>query len=131
MQVDGKYDISDKLFVYRELARAIETDVVEFKSPVIIDATFSHQAMRNLFSKLANKIAVPLKFIWVWADEKLIRERTNKLREDSEADYNVFLKLRGQVEAVDIPHLKLESTNSNIETMLKKAITYILSYERK
>jgi predicted kinase len=131
LHAGGKYDIADKLFVYRALAAAAETKLNEAQTRVVIDATFSHREMRELFLEVAKKNSVSLRFIWLYADEELIKERTRGPREDSEADYSVYLKIRDEAEPWNMPHLSLESTNNNIETMLSKAITYLFSHETK
>jgi predicted kinase len=127
LRARGKYDIKDKLLIYLELVKVAESKVLNEHLPVIVDATFSHRAMRQPFMQLASKKSLPLKFIWVFADEQLIRKRTGKDREESEADYNVYLKIRDELEPLDIPHLAVESTDENIEAMLRKGVTYIFS----
>ena len=126
----GTYNIEDKLHVYKELASVAESELINSKKRVVIDATFSHQSMRLLFTELATRLSVPLYFIWIYASEKVIRERTQMPREDSEADFEVYKKIRDQFEQITIPCLMLESTDNNIEVMLKKAEDYMF-HERK
>lgn len=127
LRSQGRYDIADKLFVYRELVKVAESKLTVSRNAVVVDATFSNRIMWEMFVHLANKVSAIIKFIWVYADEQLIKERTARMRQDSEADYSVYLKVRDEAESVDFPHLNLQSTNSNIETMLTKAIRYIFS----
>jgi predicted kinase len=131
LKVTGKYRIDDKLHVYHQLASTTEKSLINYQKIVIVDATFSHRSMRDIFTSLAEKLSVPVLFIWVYADENLIRKRLQHPREDSEADYGVFEKIRKQFEPITIPFLSLESTNENIEQMLQKAERYIKADERR
>ena len=126
----GRYNIEDKLHVYKELASLAESELINSKKRVVIDATFYHQSMRLLFTELATRLWVPLYFIWIYANEKVIMKRTQIPREDSEADFEVYKKIRDQFEPITIPCLMLESTDNNIGIMLKKAEDYIFN-ERK
>ena len=123
----GKYDMYDRPLVYRELASLTESKLKETESPIIVDATFTHRSMREIFFELAKRTGVYIKCIWIYAEHKLINARMSFPRKDSEADYSVYLKIRDEAEAWDMPHLALESANDNIERMLTKAITYLLS----
>ena len=124
LNATGKYKFDDKMLVYNELARLSELHVKESRS-VIVDATFSHKSMRDLFTSLAGKLSVPLRFIWVYANEELIRERLQKPREDSEADFAVYQKIRDQFEPINIPAARIESTKNNVESMLRIAKQFI------
>jgi len=129
MSASGKYSFQDKLLVYREMVNQTIRFLDE-KKTVIIDATFYRQVMRDLFFKLSKDKSKPIRFINVIADEELIRERLDKPRRFSEADFSVYEKVREEFEEITIPHLTLQSTNDNITLLLNKAIQYI-SDERK
>jgi len=124
----GKYELRDRMLVYKELAKLAELDVIESQN-VIVDATFSRQDMRDFFTSLADKLSVPLHFIWVYANEELIKERLQQPREDSEADFAVYQKIRDQFEPIDLPFARIESTNDNVESMLKIAEQFIRGNE--
>lgn len=128
MHASGRYSFDDKLTVYREMARRT-AKVIEAKKDVVIDATFYHHTMREMFVKLARLYKVPLFLIVVTADEPLIRQRLQAPREYSEADFSVYEKVRDEFEGIALPHLTLESTDSNVAEMLRKALQYI-KYER-
>lgn len=130
LKATGKYKIDDKVHVYQALAANAE-ESLKSEEMVIVDATFSHQSMRDIFISLAERLSVPLLFIWVCAGEDLIRKRLEQPREDSEANYSVFEKVRKQFEPISLPFLSLESTNENIEHMLAKAEQYIRADERR
>lgn len=120
----GRYSFEERLEVYREMAEYAR-NLLRSKKTVIVDATFEHSRMRNLFFDEAQKLSVSSVFILVYADENLIRERIRAPRPDSEADFGVYEKIRDRFEPITFPHLALQSTNDNIDDMLNRALTYI------
>jgi predicted kinase len=129
MAASGKYARADKLAVYRALALRTE-EALKKNTWVVVDATFSHRVMRNIFLALATRLSVPGVFIWLYADEVLIKQRLSKPRQDSEADYTVYEALRDQCEAIDTPHTALESTSDNIDTLLEIGLNLMRGHER-
>jgi predicted kinase len=127
----GKYTVHDKLSVYLEMKK-MAGDHLSHQKNVIIDATFSRQEMRDIFIGLAKRKAASLLLIWVHAQESVIRDRLMKPRKDSEADFAIYQKIKEEFEPVDMPCLHLESTQTNIEQMLSRALYYLgLSDENK
>ncbi|MEP7107406.1 MAG: AAA family ATPase [Ferruginibacter sp.] len=117
------YSEKEKLSVYdRMLSKLMEAHKPHDK--IILDATFHKREMRNNFTiNIGSNEAIL--FIEVEADEFLIRERLKKTREDSEADFEVYKKLKDEWEPMNEPHLILHSTNDNIEDLLLKTMEYI------
>lgn len=124
----GKYSSADRLSIYREMvtiaARLLPA------TPVIIDATFSKNIMRDLFISLARQQKVSICFMHIVAAEDLIRNRINKSRENSEADFTVYQKIKAEFDTITEDHLTLESTDSNIEFMIEKALEYMTHGEK-
>lgn len=124
LHASGKYSAEDKLVVYKEmLLRTMKA--FDDGHDVVVDATFYHHTMREMFLRLAEGYKQMLLIIEVVADEALIRERLSRPRKYSEADYQVYEKIRDDFEGITMPHLVLESTDDNLEEMLKSAITHI------
>lgn len=124
IEASDKYNVTDKLVVYRHLVELAELFLKQAQS-VIVDATFSHVIMRDAFYRLASKYSVACKFILVYADEKIIKQRLSKPRPDSDADFKVFELLKSQYEPVTTEHLLLQSGDSNFAAMYRKALNYI------
>jgi predicted kinase len=120
----GKYTIGDKLHIYRVMAEEADQVLGQGKS-VIVDATFYKHEMIDLFTKLAKDHASPIRFIKIEADESLVRERLQKRRTDSEADFQVYVKIKDEFEDLDVPHLVIQSEADNIDTMIESALRYI------
>lgn len=122
----GKYRYEDKLAIYVAMAVMAEIALRE-NHAVIIDATFTHQETRSLFSNLAEKLNVPCKIILVHADEETVKKRLSKRREDSEANYDVYKLLKSQYEPLREDHLQLQS--EDFPLMYRKALTYLMKDE--
>ena len=124
MDAMGQYSFEDKLQVYKEMVKILKENLNKYTN-VVVDATFYLSAMRDLFLQLAANRSVPICYILIEASEQLTKERVSQPRKDSEADFAVYKKVKAQYEELTIPHLKLKSTNENIDKMLETAMTYI------
>jgi predicted kinase len=120
----GKYTIGDKLHIYRAMAEETNRVLDEGKS-VIVDATFYKHEMIDLFLALARDRATPIRFIKVEAEEALVRDRLQKQRTDSEADFQVYLKIKSEFDELRVPHVVIQSSVDNVQTMIESAIHYI------
>lgn len=120
----GKYSTEDKMLVYQTMAEKARQIVLTGKD-VVVDGTFYLAATVDLFRKLSSTLATPIVFISIVADEQLIRERLSQVRKDSEADYDVYLKIKEVVEPLEVAHLTLQSGQNNIDDMLSRAKDYI------
>ena len=120
----GQYGPKDKENVYEQMKFLADNALRQGKD-LVLDATFYKKSIRDPFSSLAEKHQISLALIWVEAGEELVRERLSKKREDSEADYEVYLKLKTKFEPPLEPHLKLISGSNNISDMLRQAEKYI------
>ncbi|WP_273565748.1 AAA family ATPase [Maribacter halichondriae] len=115
------YSEKEKSKVYDTMLKEMAVAIGQGKN-LVLDATFHKNATKELFMEKAKE---NLFFIEVRADEKIIKERLKKDRPNSEADYEVHKLIRQQWEPLERPHLILQSTNDNIDDMLKKAIKYL------
>jgi len=119
----ASYSLKEKLMVYEEmLARAVRA--VHEDRHVVLDATFYTNDVRTLFSTALQDLD-KLSFIEVVADHRLIRERLRTEREDSDANYGVYMEIKEEWEPFSNPHLVLMSANDNIDNMLDEAVNYL------
>ncbi len=123
MEARGNYSLSDKFRVYEEMISQAESGIRE-NLPVVVDATFYLRSIRDMFYDLAGNWGIPVFLMEVKAEEPLIKERLQKEREDSEADFAVYKKVKKAFEPIGRPHLILQSTNTNIEKLLEEALQY-------
>ena len=118
------YSEKEKQSVYDALLSSTETNLIHHTS-VVLDATFYKNSLRLPFYNLASQLNCPYSIIYISAEESLIKERTSQIREDSEADYSVYLSLKDLFEPIEKPYLTLQSTNKNIDTLLSTALTFL------
>jgi len=124
MGLRGKYMLNDKTYVYQQMTKAA-LDCIQNKQNAILDATFYLNRFREMIYSLSKDEECPLFLIMVNADEHVIQQRLSVPRKDSEADHQVYLKIKDQFEPLERPFLLLNSTNENLEEILLKANQYI------
>ena len=121
------YSGKEKLSVYDEMLMRMKRLIRENRS-VVIDATFYLDKIRKKFSREESNIF----FIEVKADEQVIIERLKRKRSDSNADFEVYKKIKQQWEPMCEPHLLLQSTDANIGDMLNKAsVSFPLNHDQR
>ncbi|SIN65153.1 AAA family ATPase [Algoriphagus halophilus] len=120
----GSYTREDKMEVYRELCRRTEKLIKEEKS-VVVDATFQLKEYREFIYQLSSRFEVSLSTILVEANESLVKKRLAKPRKRSEANYEVYLKMKGDFDPIRSPYIAITSGESNLESMLRQAMDYI------
>lgn len=120
----GHYEEEAKSMVYQAMLQLMENASKDNQN-VVLDATFNKRRIRNLFKEKARKLHQQLYFIEIIAEEPVIRERLRHKRPDSEADFDVYLKIKKEFEPVDEDHLVLNSDMESINEMLNRAVVYI------
>ena len=118
------YSINEKLSVYSEMLLQMK-EVVKQNKNLVLDATFYKNDIRKKFLDEAVGEEGSVFFIEVKAEESVIRKRLQEKRVDSEADFEVYKKVKKQWEPLHEDHLVLQSTNDNINEMLYKAADYL------
>ncbi len=122
----GQYDQETKKKVYSTLLDRARNAIREGKV-VIIDGTFYRQNLRSRFKQLAASEGVPVHWIELWADIEVIRKRVSKRRAYSEANFEVYQKIKASYEPISDPHLRLQSDNTNREHLIEEIIAYVHS----
>jgi predicted kinase len=117
------YSQEEKLAVYNKMLEQMKETLKLHKS-LVLDATFHKNEIRKKFIDEAKGNDV-IFFIEVKAKPFLIRQRLKKPRTDSEADFEIYKKIKTQWEPLTKEHLTLQSTNDNINEMLKKTADYL------
>jgi predicted kinase len=124
LQQTDKYQEQSKMEVYLEMLKLMET-AIRKQQNTVIDATFYKADIRNLFKQKAERLNSHSYFIEIRADESTIRDRVKKKREESEADFAVYLKVKSVFEPLKEVHLTLYSDQEELDHMLDQALTYI------
>ncbi|MCC7465860.1 MAG: AAA family ATPase [Saprospiraceae bacterium] len=111
----GHYSPEDKKRVYDELLARTD-EALKAGEIVVVDSTFYKKNIREPFERLAELNHVPLKWVEVRADERVLRERLSHPRPDSEADYAIYEKIRDQQEPLPEERLIINSEQETPES---------------
>ncbi|MBP6828173.1 MAG: AAA family ATPase [Saprospiraceae bacterium] len=120
----GQYRPEDKEKVYRTLLERTRELLTEGKK-VVVDSTFFKESIREPFRQVAAECSIPLFWVELRASERIIRERLQTPRPDSEADFEVYQKIRDAYEPIPEPHLVLWSDAASLAEMVVSIHTYM------
>lgn len=120
----GQYDRDAKAAVYDELLKQTE-EYLKNRISVIVDSTFYKEELRKPYKDLSLKYTIPIKWIELKTDEKIIKNRVNKKRKYSEADFEVYLLIKQQWEPLTDHHLILQSDQLSTEKMMHQTLEYL------
>jgi len=120
-ELQGQYDEESKHLVYKLMMEEMSV-FLEDKKDVIIDGTFHRKDYRHQFRDEAETFGQKIFFIHMKASDESVKKRMSIDREHSEADYEVYLKLK---EAFDQDHesqLTFWSDRMKLEEMIEKVL---------
>ena len=120
------YTLDEKMRVYDIMIREMKTAISQ-KEDVVLDATFYKKEIREMFIQAAKGLDEDIIFIEIETDLVTTKERLNRRRKNSEADYPVYLKIKADFEPLEKPHLVLRSKSNNITQMITEAQSYLRS----
>lgn len=124
LQLRGQYDQASKDKVYQALIERTRA-ALERGEQVIVDSTLYLSSLRQEFRNLAKASRTPVCWIEIRASEKVVQERVQQARPYSEADFEVYQKIKAQYEPLPDPHLTLDSDNQNLEQMIQDTLQYL------
>jgi len=119
------YSEQEKVAVYAGMAARAE-DAIRSGRDTIVDATFYLRNERERFAGIAKNASTPVFTIVCRLDERNTERRLGRRRKGgpSDADYEVYLKLKERFEPVEGPHLEVDSSLPKAE-ILKRVIGYL------
>ena len=124
MGMRGRYDITSKTKVYDELISKVSTTLANSQA-VVVDATMYKMALRNRFHRLAVKSNLPIAWIETKAEESIIEQRVAHSRPYSEADYDVYQKIKASYEPLEGNYLTLHTDQLTLVEMISRSVDYI------
>ena len=124
----GQYRAEDKEKVYSTLLERTRKALLEGRE-VVVDSTFYKESIRDPFRSVAAGCGVRLYWVEVRAPERVIRERLQTPRPDSEADFSVYEKIRDAYEPLHEPHLVLWSDETSLAKMAASVHEYVTEGE--
>ncbi len=120
----GNYDEISKQFVYDRLAEVAKTELSKGRD-VIVDGTFHKYERRQMFIKIAKATGHELFLIEIKASGQTVKKRLEKKRKYSDADYEIYKKIKKEFDHEPRNHLVLWSDQENPGEMISKAMVYI------
>jgi predicted kinase len=119
----GAYSPAVKRKVYRTLLQRTEAHLKTGET-VVVDATFYRESLRQAYLKLAERLGARWQWIELSADEGTVRERINRPRPDSEADFAAYQLIKGQYEPLRLCHLHLCTTDTSIDALVQLTLNH-------
>lgn len=120
----GQYGAAAKTMIYEALLRQTAA-LLQSGQSVVVDATFFKSGLRQPFLQLAADAGQAVYWIAVKADEGAIRQRVSKSRPYTEADFEVYKKIKTAYEPLDDAHLVLWSDQFTLDEMVGQALKYL------
>ena len=120
----GQYDEQTKEKVYMELLTQTE-QALQQGGRVVVDATFYKELLRKPYRELGKKYNQRLYWIEVQAAKAVIKERIQKKRAYSEADFKVYQAIKAIYEPLTDKHLVLRSDEQPLGEMVDRAWKYL------
>ena len=107
------YSSEEKRLVYRAMF-LIAGYLLRSGLNVVLDGTFYRRALRKRAYSLAKKTDSPLGIVLTTAPEEVVKRRMARRKQRSfsasDADFEVYKKIRDQFEPLRRPHLKLDTS---------------------
>jgi predicted kinase len=122
--LQGQYDEKTKETVYELLLKEMTAHVSE-KRNVIVDGTFQKRKTRDRFLDKSKQLGQQVFFIEMKAGDETVKQRMKSEREYSEADYQVYLRIKHSFEPMEQAHLVLWSDKEDIDELVKQAKKHI------
>jgi len=121
----GQYDRKTKNLIYKTMQEKAATALKEGQK-VVLDGTFYKKRLRKNYIAFAKKLEKPIKWIELKATEKAIKERVQQKRTYSEADYEVYLKVKAAFEPMHQECLELwNDKDTPMAVLLENAMAYL------
>ena len=121
---DPSYKESDKSKVYDLMFQRVCSELQEGFT-VIVDATFSKGEYRSPYLNYCKEQEIPVRIFLLKAKESVIEERVSNPRPDSDADYQVYKKIKAEFEPCKEPYLSLYTDRYEVDFLIQTAIDYL------
>jgi len=125
MGLRGRYDPRTKKAVYEKMREQAGRQLRAGQS-VLIDGTFYLESLRSAFQELADEAGGDIRWIELKAEEGAIRKRVRAERAYSEADFEVYKKVKALYEPMNRPHLVLWTDQLPLEELVQRAKDFLM-----
>ncbi|RMG23131.1 MAG: hypothetical protein D6730_15115 [Bacteroidetes bacterium] len=114
----GQYDPATKRKIYEEMLD-LAAEALKTHDTVVIDATFSEAYMRHALIHRFDHLNFSISYLLITANEEDIRERLKHRRTYSEANYEVYQKIKASFEPPDFNYICFNSSELSPEEMVE------------
>jgi predicted kinase len=119
----GQYGPEAKQRVYEALlARARQ--LLQAGRDVVMDSVLQREALREPFRRVAAECEAECRWVHLHLHDDTARQRLSHPRPDSEATYEVYVKLRDEWEDIAAPHLSLQADDATLDDLLSAVRAY-------
>ena len=119
-----RYTEAEKAEIYQILLEQAEAYLKEGRD-LVVDGTFSRTSYRNAMRQLAIRTGATLKWIQVKASEEVVQERVGVKRPFSQADFEVYQKIRDAFEPLEENALEIWTDRQAQEESLEQMLQYL------
>lgn len=119
----GKYETTYKELVYSQMKQRLGV-LIDKGKHVIVDTTFYKKSLRDVIIEIAKSRNCKAYFILAIASEDIIKKRISVKRIDSEANYEVYKKIKKQYEPITIDYLEIDTSQDDTNTAIEKIMSY-------
>ncbi len=120
----GQYDSKTKKAVYNKLLEQLQHHLNR-KRTVIVDSTFHSRQSRAPFIDLVHDMNIPYFWVVLKAEDESIEKRMQKKRKYSEANFEVYLKLKHQQDPIEEAHLTFWTDEKKMKEMTARVEHYL------
>jgi predicted kinase len=120
----GQYDEQSKELVYVSLMKEMIRHA-QNNEHVIVDGTFQKKKHRDQFGREARMHARDVYFVEMRASENTIEQRLQGDRAYSEADYEVYQRIKHSFEPMTEPHLILWTDGNDVVKLIQELKIHI------
>ncbi len=117
-----KYSYEEKLLVYKSIL--LLTKYLLKYTNVVVSGTFYKEKIREEFIRVAKDVNKKFYLIECTASEEEIKRRMKKNREYTDADFEVYLKIKGEFEDTKYERLKI-NTEKSLNCCMEEILNYI------
>jgi predicted kinase len=119
-----RYTDEEKGEVYRILLERAEGHL-ENGQDLIVDGTFSREAYRESIRQLAERTGTTLKWIRTMASEEVVQTRVSQRRTFSQADFDVYRKIRDEFEPSEEAALEVWTDRQTQKEALQQMLQFL------
>ncbi len=120
----GHYSAEAKQQVYDALLARTREALLAGRN-VVLDSVLHREAVREPFRRVAAECGTPCYWVLLHISEETARQRLAQPRPDSEANFEVFEKLRAEWEPIQGHHLVLQADAMSQEDLLDAICQYV------